>query len=117
MLNHAQPHSHIMPHHDQHTADTPVHRPVTRQKNATVHPGTEAKKVLSSRREPEIIEQEKIERKAKRDAKERQKTDEATRKEAAQQRVDELRTMQANEIEDKESAIPRQQRGMGTRLQ
>lgn len=102
-----------MPPHDQHTADTPVNRPVTRPKNATAHPGTDAKKVLSSRHDPEVIEQEKLDRKEKREAKERRKTEEATRKEAAQQRVEKLRARQANELEDEEYEIPRQ--GMRTR--
>jgi hypothetical protein len=102
-----------MPHHDHSTADTevPVNRPATRPKNATAHPGTDAQRALSSRRDPEVIEKEKLERKAKKEAKERQKLDETTRREAAQERVEELRAQQAIEIEADESEIPRQQRG------
>jgi hypothetical protein len=106
-----------MPHHDQQTTDTPVNRPVTRPKNATTHPGTDAKRALSSRRDPELVEKEKLERKARKEAKERQKEEDTTRKEAAQQRVEELRAQQAIEIRDEESEIPRQQRGTRTQLQ
>jgi len=102
-----------MPHHDQRTDDAPATRPVTRPKNATTHPGTDAKKALSSRRDPELIEKEKLERKAKKEAKERKKAEETTRKEVAQQRIEELRAQQTIEIEGEESEIPRQQRGMG----
>jgi hypothetical protein len=102
-----------MPHHDRSTADTqvPVNRPGTRKKNATVHPGIEAQKALSSRRDPEVIEKEKLERKEKKEARERQKLDESARREAAQERVEELRAQQSIENEADESEIPRQQRG------
>lgn len=97
-----------MPHHDKTTPDSPPNRPITRQKNATTHPGTEAKKVLSTRRDPELIEKEKLERKEKKDAKERQKEEAATRKEAAQQHVEKLRAQQAIEHQDEESEHRRQ---------
>jgi hypothetical protein len=92
-----------MPPHDQKTAKTPPNRPVTRPKNATAHPGTDAQKVLSIRRDPEIIEKEKLERKAKKEAKEHQKAEEDARKEAARQLVEELRAQQAIELDDEES--------------
>lgn len=98
-----------MPHHDKGTAETPLNRPVTRPKNATTHPGTEAQKVLSTRRDPEVIEKEKLARKAKKEAKERQNADEAARKEAAQHRIEQLRAQQAKDLEDEESEIPHQQ--------
>jgi hypothetical protein len=47
---------------DKKTADIALNRPVTRQKNATTHPGTDA---LSTRRDREVIEKEKLERKAR----------------------------------------------------
>jgi len=104
-----------MPHQDQnYTADTqappsPPNRPATRSKNATVHPGTDAKKALSNRRDPEVIEREKLERKAKKEAKERQKEEEAERKEAAQRHVEELRAQQAIELEDEDIDIRHKQ--------
>ena len=97
-----------MPHHDKNTVDSPVsppNRPKTRPKNATTHPGTNAKKILSTRRDPELIEKEKVERQAKKEAKERQKVEEATRKEAAQQHVEDLRAQQAIELRNEESEI------------
>ena len=94
-----------MPDHDNETAN----RPVTRRKNATTHPGTEAQKVLSTRRDPEVIEKEKLERKAKKEAKERQNVEEAARKEAAQHRTHQLRAQQAKDLEDEASEIPRKQ--------
>lgn len=103
----------------QNTANTPLEpsRPVTRLKNATAHPGTDAKRALSTRRDPEIIEQEKIDRQAKKDAKERQKVEDAARKKAAQHRIEELRAQQTTELEEEESEIPRQQPGTRTCLQ
>ena len=98
-----------MPHHDKNTADTQPSRPVTRQKNATAHPGIDAQKVLSTRRDPEVIEKEKQERKAKKEARERQNADEAARKEAAQLCTEQLRAQQAVDLEDEESEIPHQQ--------
>jgi hypothetical protein len=106
-----------MPPHNHTTADTPVNRPATRPKNATTHPGTDAQRALSSRRDREVIENEKLERKAKKEAKERQKVEDTTRREAAHLRVEKLRAQQAIEIEDEESEIPRQQRGTRTYLQ
>jgi hypothetical protein len=97
-----------MPHHDKNMADTPPNRPVTRLKNATVHPGTDAKKVLSNRRDPEVIEKEKLDRKARKEARERQDADEAARKEVAQCHTEQLRAQQAIDIEDEESEIPHQ---------
>jgi hypothetical protein len=100
-----------MPHQDHNTTDT---RPVTRTRNATVHPGIDAQRALSNRRDPDVIAKEKLERIAKKEAKERQKTEEAKRKEVAQQHIEELRAQQVIE----ESDIPRQQpKGMGTHLQ
>ena len=98
---------HLMPPHNKETSA--LNRPVTRAKNATVHPGTEAEKVLSTRRDPQVIEKEKLERKAKKEAKECQKVEEAARKEAAQRHVEELRAQQVIDSVDKESEIPRQQ--------
>ena len=100
----------------QNTANAPLapSRPATRLRNATIHPGTEAKRALSNRRDPEIIEQEKIDRQAKRDAKEQQKVEEAERRKVAQHRIEELRAQQATELEEEESEIPRQQPGMRT---
>jgi hypothetical protein len=100
-----------MPHHDSDTnaADTPPNRPVTRQKNATAHPGTDAQKVLSTRRDPEVIKKEKLERTARKEARERQIADEAARKEAAKHRIEQLRAEQAIDLEHKESEIPHQQ--------
>jgi len=69
-----------MPNHEKNTANTPPNRPVTHQKNATTHLGTDAQKVLSTRHDPEVIEKKKTERKAKKDAKEHQKADDAARK-------------------------------------
>ena len=74
-----------MPHHDESTANTPPNHPVTHQKNATAHPGTDAQKVLSTSCDPEVIEKEKLECKVKKEAKEHRNADEAARKEAAQQ--------------------------------
>jgi hypothetical protein len=84
-----------MPHPDKNAANTPPNRPVTRQKNATAHPGTDARKALSTRRDPEVIAKEKLERKTKKEAKERQNADEAARKETAQRRIEQLRAEQA----------------------
>ena len=98
-----------MPHHDESTANTPPNCPVTHWKNATAHPGTDAQKVLSTRRDPEVIEKEKLERKVKKEAKERQNADEAARKEAAQQQTEQLQAQQAIDLENKESGIPHQQ--------
>ena len=99
-----------MPHHDKNTVNSPPNRPKTRTKNATTHPGTTAKKALSTRRDPEIIENEKLERQAKKEAKERQKVEEAIRKEAAQQHVKDLRAQQAVELQNEESEVIRQPR-------
>jgi len=96
-----------MPDHDKNTA---TNRPVTRRKNATAHPGTDAQKVLSTRRDPEVIEKEKIERKAKKEARERQNADEAARKEAAQHRIEQLRAQQAI-LENEEAEAHQQQKG------
>ena len=100
-----------MPHHDQNTTDTQAlpNHPVTRAKNATAHPGTDAKKALSTRRDPEVIEKEKFECNMKKEAKDRQKADEAARKEAAQRRIEEFRAQQAIDLEDEESEFSRQQ--------
>lgn len=93
-----------MPHHEQKTtdSDTPLapNRPVTRAKNATTHPGTDAKRVLSNRREPEVIEREKVEQKAKKAAKEHKNREEAARKKKAQHHVEALRAQQAVELRD-----------------
>src|SRR3977135_2464803 len=97
-----------MPHQDKKTANTQPHRPVTRQKNATAHPGTDAQKVLSTRRDPEVIEKEKLERIAKKEARERRNADEAARKEDAQHRTEQLRAQQAIDLQDEESEIPHQ---------
>ena len=94
--------------HDKNTADTQTNRPVTRQKNATAHPGTDAQKVLGTHHDPEVIEKEKLERKARKEAKEHQNADEAARKEAAQHHIEQLRAQQAIDLEDEESEIPRQ---------
>ena len=101
-----QPPSTSMPHHDKNTADIPPNRPAMRPKNATVHPGTDAQKVLSTRRDPEVIEKEKLERKARKEAREHQSADKAARKEAAQHRIEQLRAQQAIDLEDEESEIP-----------
>ena len=98
-----------MPHHDESTTNTPPNHPVTRRKNATAHPGTDAQKVHSTHCDPEVIEKEKLERKAKKEAKECQNADEASRKEATQQRTEQLRAQQAIDLENKESGIPHQQ--------
>lgn len=103
-----QPPSTSMPHDNKNTADTPPNRPATRAKNATVHPGTDAKKVLSTRRDPEVIEKEKLERKARKEARERQNVDEAARKEVAQHYTEQLRAQQAIDLEDEESKTPHQ---------
>lgn len=100
-----------MPQHDKNTVDSPPNRPKTRQKNATTHPGTDAKKALSTRRDPEVIEKEKLGRQAKKEAKERHKVEEAARKEVAQQRVEDLRAQQAIELQKAESEVKR----IGTR--
>jgi hypothetical protein len=97
-----------MPHHDKNTANTPPNRPTTRPKNATAHPGIDAQKVLSTRRDPEVIEKEKLERKAKKEAKERQNADEAARKEDVQHRVQQLR---AQQIDDGEAETHQQPKG------
>jgi hypothetical protein len=104
-----------MPPHNQKTANPPPNRPITRPKNATAHPGTDAQRVLSNRRDPEIIEKEKLERKSKKEAKEHQKAEEVARKEAARQRVEELRAQQAIELDEEESHP--QLKGMGACLQ
>ena len=106
-----------MPHHDKNTvdSDSPHNRPKTRPKNATTHPGIDAKKVLSTRRDPEIIEKEKLARQSKKEAKDRQKTEGATRKEAAQRHVENLRAQQAIELRTEESEVTRQPK-IGTRL-
>jgi hypothetical protein len=96
-----------MPDHD--SDNETANRPVTRRKNATTHPGTEAQKVLSTRRDPEVIKKEKLDRKAKKEAKDRQKADNAARKEVAQHRTEQIRAQQAKDLEDEESEIPRQQ--------
>jgi hypothetical protein len=89
-----------MPHHDKNTANTPPNRPATRAKNATAHPGIDAQKVLSTRRNPEEIEKEKLERKAKKVTKDRQKADEAARQKASQRRIEELRAQQITDLEE-----------------
>lgn len=93
--------------HDKNTVDILPNRPVTRRKNATTHPGTDAQKVLSTRRDPEVIEKEKLERKAKKEARERQNADEAARKEAAQHHIEQLRAQQAIDLENEASEIPK----------
>ena len=90
-------------------SDTPLNRPVTRPKNATTHPGTVAKKALSTRRDRDVIEMEKVEKNTKKEAKERRKADEASRKETAQQRVEQLQAQQAIDLEDEASEIPHHQ--------
>jgi hypothetical protein len=91
-----------MPHHDEDTSNTQLNRPVTRHKNASAHPGTEAKRALSSRRDPEIIQKEKLDRKARKDAKDLQKAKETARKETTQHHIEELRAQQATELGNKE---------------
>ena len=98
-----------MPHHDESTANTPPNRPVTFWKNATAHSGTDAQKVLSTRHDPEVIEKEKLECKAKKEAKEHWNADKAARKEAAQQWTEQLRAQQAIDLGNEESGIPHQQ--------
>ena len=79
-----------MPHHNESTANAPPNCPVTCRKNATAHPVTDAQKVLSTRRDPEVIEKEKLECRVKKEAKECRNADKAARKEAAQQRTVQL---------------------------
>lgn len=106
-----------MPHHDEDIGDTPPNRPVTRAKNASAHPGTEAKRALSSRRDPEIIEKEKSERKARKDAKDYQKAKKTARKEVAHRRIEEIRAQQAidSELGDSEPNL-RHREPNGTRI-
>jgi hypothetical protein len=98
-----------MPDNNKKMSETPLNCPVTRPKNATAHPGTNAQKVLSTRRDPEVIEKEKLEHKAKKEAKERQKADEAARREVAQHRIEQLRAQQTIDLEDEESELTHQQ--------
>jgi hypothetical protein len=88
-----------MPPQDHNTTGSDT-RPVTRAKNATTHPGRRA--LTNNRREPEVIEKDKLERKAKKDAREHQKSEEKARKEAAHRHTEELRAQQITELEDEE---------------
>ena len=67
-----------MPHHNKNITDTPPNRPEMHPKNATVHPGTDAQKDLSTHHNPEVIEKEKLEHKARKEAREHQSADEAS---------------------------------------
>ena len=67
-----------------------INRPKTRPKNATTHPGTNAQKILSTRRDPEVIEKEKHDRLTKKANKEREKDEVTTRMTKGQLRVEEL---------------------------
>jgi hypothetical protein len=99
-----------MPRQDEKTADSDTpNRPVTRRKNATTHPGIDAKKALSTRRDPEVIEKEKLDRKVRKETKDRQNADEDARKEASQQLIENLRAQQSIDLEREESEIPHQQ--------
>lgn len=89
-----------MPPQDHKTNDA---RPVTRAKNATTHPG----RALSNGREPELIEKEKLERKAKKEAREHKKSEEMARKEAAQRHIEALRAQQTIDLEDEELEQPK----------
>ena len=89
-------------------------RSVTRLRNASAHPRTDAKQALSNHRDPEIIEQEKFDHQANKDAKEQQKADDAARKKAAQHHIEELRAQQTTVLEEEECEIPHQQPGTRT---
>lgn len=103
-----------MPQHDKNTANTPPNRPATRPKNATAHPGIDAQKVLSTRRDPEVIEKEKLDRKAKKITKDLKNAEEAARKEAGQRHIEQLRAQQITDLEAEEAETHKQPKSKWT---
>lgn len=79
-------------------------RVTTRASNANKHPGTDAKKTLQvqSRRDPKVIEAEKEEKRAAKDAREKARQAEASQRETAQRNLDDCRARQAANLEHEE---------------
>jgi hypothetical protein len=97
-------------------------RVTTRASNANKHPGTEAKKTLQvhNRREPEVIQAEKEQKKAAKEAKEEARQAEASQREVAQRNLEECRARQAasleheDEIFSKRVEVEQQAKGKST---
>jgi hypothetical protein len=72
-------------------------RVTTRAANANRHPGAEAVDALrvNIRRDPQVIQAEKLKKQAAKEAKERSQQAEIARKEAAQKDLEEFRARQA----------------------
>ena len=84
----------------------------TRSTNANKHPGMEAQAVLrvgKPRRAPEVIQQEKDEKRSKKEAKSREKVEEKVRQEALERELEEYRAQQEVDIEKEGATIPRHQ--------
>lgn len=84
----------------------------TRSTNVNKHPGAEAQAVLrvsKPRRPPEVIQEEKDQKKAKKEAKAKEMLEEKVRLEALEQELEEYRAQQEVEIEKEGAMIPRHQ--------
>lgn len=84
----------------------------TRSANVNKHPGTEAQAVLrvsKPRRAPEVIQREKDEQRAKKEAKSREKLEEKVRQDALDKELTQYRAQQEVDIEKESDKIPRHQ--------
>jgi hypothetical protein len=84
----------------------------TRSTNVNRHPGSEAQEVLRTRkprRAPEVIQREKDEQKAKKEAKSREKLEEKARQEALEHELEQYRAQQEVDIAMADATFPRHQ--------
>lgn len=84
----------------------------TRSTNVNKHPGSEAQAVLrvsKPRRAPEVVQQEKDQKIAKKEAKSREKLEEKVRQEALDTELEHYRAQQEVDMEKESATIPRHQ--------
>jgi hypothetical protein len=90
----------------------------TRPWNANIHPGTAAKDALRARnppRDPEVIQKEKVEKEAKKEAKQKKIEETQDKEKSAARFVEEYRVRKVAEALNENAAIPRQ-KSKGQRL-
>jgi hypothetical protein len=93
-----------MPPKKQPTIESGGTRVTTRASNVNKHPGTDAKKTLQvqSRRDPNVVQAEKEQKRAAKDAKENARQAEDSQREMAQRNLEERRARQAAHLEQEE---------------
>ncbi len=91
---------------------SPPPRMQTRAANADKHPGAQLQAALRIRRDPAVIQKEKEEKKARKEAKEHQ----LAQDEAAESEVEEYHSQQKIKAQNEDSAFPRQRPTGGTLL-